>query len=79
MTGLIVIVAVAAGTAFLYLNNSFRSEKATEKPAAKKTASVIGAELESFRQGPELSAGDTFLMHHFAEVSGKDLKKTRSD
>ena len=75
MTGLIVIVAVAAGTAFLYLNNSFRSEKATEKPEAKKTPAVIGAELESFRQGPELSAGDTFLMHHFAEVSGKDLKK----
>lgn len=41
----------------------------------KKPPPVVGEEMESFRKGPELSADDSFLMHHFSEIHADDLKK----
>lgn len=74
MTGLIATLSLTVGASLLYLNNSFKNEKTPAPPVQKKPPPIVGEEMESFRQGPELSAGDTFLMHHFAEISADDLK-----
>lgn len=75
MTGLIATLSIAIGASLLYLNGSFRKEKTPLTPVQKKPPPVVGEEMESFRKGPELSADDSFLMHHFSEIHADDLKK----